>query len=123
MRRARGEAKAAADERRARAIAAAVETTFDEHLARHGGHPPTARAAVVDAVATELGLRATALGRIYRTVAAPLNAELTRHALAGSVPSAARALQTRWDSVIVARVLLIGFAVLALAAALVGSAQ
>ena len=34
----------------------------------------------------------------------------------------ARALQARWDSVIVARVLLIGFAVVALAAALVRSA-
>jgi hypothetical protein len=60
---------------------------------------------------------------VYRTVAAPVNAELTRHARAGSVPNDARALQARWDGVIVARVLLIGFAVVALAAALVRSAQ
>jgi hypothetical protein len=60
---------------------------------------------------------------IYRTVSAPVNAELTRHAQAGSVPANARALQARWDSVVVARVLLIGFAVLAIAAALVRSAS
>ena len=60
---------------------------------------------------------------IYRRVAAPVNAELIRHARAGSVPTDARALQARWDSVIVARVLLMGVAVVALAAALVRSAQ
>jgi len=52
-----------------------------------------------------------------------VNAELTRQARAHSVPTDARALQTRWDSVIVARALLMGFAVVALAAALVRSAQ
>ena len=60
---------------------------------------------------------------VYRSVAAPVNAELTRHARAGSVPPDARALQARWDSVIVARVFLNGVAVVALAAALVGSAH
>ena len=60
---------------------------------------------------------------VYRSVAAPVNAELTRQARAHSVPTDARALQTRWDSVIVARVLLMGFAVVALAAALIRSAQ
>ena len=60
---------------------------------------------------------------VYRSVAAPVNADLTRHARAGSVPSDARALQARWDSVIVARVLLMGFTVVALAAALARSAQ
>jgi hypothetical protein len=60
---------------------------------------------------------------VYRTVAGPVNAELTRHARAGSVPTEARALQARWDSVIVPRALLMGFAVVALAAALVRSAQ
>src|SRR5215813_6428283 len=43
---------------------------------------------------------------IYRRVAAPVNAELARDARAGSVPRDARALQARWESVIVARVLL-----------------
>ena len=60
---------------------------------------------------------------VYRSVAAPVNAELARQARAHSVPTDARALQARSDSVIVARVLLMGFAVVALAGALVGSAQ
>jgi hypothetical protein len=60
---------------------------------------------------------------VYRSVAAPVNAELTRHARARSVPADARALQARWDGVIVLRVFLMGFAVVALAAALVRSAQ
>ena len=54
---------------------------------------------------------------------APVNAELTRQARAGAVPANARALQARWDSVIVARVLLMGVALIALAGALVRSAQ
>jgi hypothetical protein len=60
---------------------------------------------------------------VFRSVAAPVNAELTRQARAGSLSTDARALQARWDSVIVVRVLLMGVAVLALAAALVRSAQ
>ena len=60
---------------------------------------------------------------VYRSVAAPVNAELTRNARTGSVPADARALQARWDSVIVVRVLLMGFVVIALAAALVRSSQ
>jgi hypothetical protein len=52
-----------------------------------------------------------------------VNAELTRNARAGSVPADARALQARWDSVIVLRVVLMGLAVAALAAALGKSAQ
>jgi len=60
---------------------------------------------------------------VYQRVAAPVNAELTRQARAHSVPTDARALQARWDSVIVARVLLMGFAVVAIATALVRSAQ
>lgn len=59
---------------------------------------------------------------VYRRVAAPVNAEFTRHARAGSVPTDARALQARWDSVIVVRVLLMGLALVSLAAALVRSA-
>lgn len=60
---------------------------------------------------------------VYRSVAAPVNAELTRQARAGSVPADARSLQARWDSVIVARVLLMGFAVVALTAALARTAR
>ena len=60
---------------------------------------------------------------VYRKVAAPVNAELTRHARAGSVPTDARTLQARWDSVIVARVFLMGVSIIALATALVRSAR
>lgn len=60
---------------------------------------------------------------VYRTVAAPVNAELTQQARMGSVPTDARALQARWDSVIVARVFLMGVAVVALAVAFAGSAR
>ena len=60
---------------------------------------------------------------VYRIVAAPVNAELTRHARAGSLPGDARALQARWDGVIIARVFLMGVAVIALSTALVWSAQ
>jgi hypothetical protein len=58
---------------------------------------------------------------VYRTVAAPVNAELTRHARAGTVPPNARALQARWDSVIVPRVVLMGLALVAISSALVRS--
>ena len=60
---------------------------------------------------------------VYQRIAAPVNAELTRQARAHSVPTDARALQARWDSVIVARAFFMGFAVVALAGALVRSAQ
>ena len=60
---------------------------------------------------------------VYRSVAAPVNAELTHHARAGSVPTDARSLQTRWDSVIVARVCLLAFAIVSLAVSLVRSAR
>ena len=60
---------------------------------------------------------------VYRSVAAPVNAELTRHVRSGLVPINARALQARWDGVIVLRVVLMGLAVVALAGALVRSAR
>ena len=55
---------------------------------------------------------------VYRRVSAPVNGELTRAARAGSLLAGARALQARWDSVIVARVLLIGAAMVALVVAI-----
>jgi hypothetical protein len=51
---------------------------------------------------------------IYKKVNAPINRELTAAALENRVPENARALQTRWDSVITARVVLQGIAVAAL---------
>lgn len=55
---------------------------------------------------------------IYRTVNAPINRELTQAAQENRVPPNARALQTRWDSVITLRATLQGIAVAALAATL-----
>lgn len=55
---------------------------------------------------------------IYKHVNAPINRALTAAAQAGRVPADARALQTRWDSVIVARAVLQGIAVAALCAVL-----
>jgi len=52
-----------------------------------------------------------------------VNAELTRHVRSGLVPVNARTLQSRWDSVIVLRVVLMGLALVALAGALVRSAR
>ncbi len=51
---------------------------------------------------------------IYKVVAAPINKRLTEAAFAGEVPADARALQARWDSVVVLRVVLQGVAVAAL---------
>lgn len=55
---------------------------------------------------------------IYRTVNAPINRELTKAAQENRVPTNARALQTRWDSVITTRAVLQGVAVAALTATL-----
>jgi hypothetical protein len=55
---------------------------------------------------------------LYHTVNAPINRELTAAAQEGRVPANARALQTRWDSVITARAVLQGIAVAALCAVL-----
>ena len=60
---------------------------------------------------------------VYRRFAAPVNAELTRHARAGSVPTDARTLQARWDSVLVARVFLMGLALVAIVTAFSQSAR
>lgn len=55
---------------------------------------------------------------IYLRVNAPINRELTAAAQENRVPENARALQTRWDSVITARAGLQGIAVAALCAVL-----
>jgi hypothetical protein len=51
---------------------------------------------------------------IYRQVNVPVNRALTAAARAGRVPQDARALQARWDSVIMSRAVLQGIAVAAL---------
>ncbi len=55
---------------------------------------------------------------IYRQVNAPVNRALTAAAREGRVPQDARALQARWDSVIMPRAVLQGVAVAALCAVL-----
>jgi hypothetical protein len=55
---------------------------------------------------------------IYMRVNAPVNRALTTAAQEGRVPQDARALQTRWDSVITSRAVLQGIAVAALCAVL-----
>jgi hypothetical protein len=51
---------------------------------------------------------------VYNRVSKPVNTALTAAALAGQVPGDARQLQTRWDSVIDARVVLQSLALVAL---------
>src|ERR1700689_2603546 len=50
---------------------------------------------------------------IYLRISAPVNRALTAAARAGEVPTDARSLQRRWDSVITARAILQGAAALA----------
>ncbi|GFG55779.1 DUF1772 domain-containing protein [Mycolicibacterium agri] len=56
---------------------------------------------------------------LYARVSAPINRQLTAAADAGRTPSNGRALQAKWDSIIVARAVLQGLAVFALCMALV----
>src|ERR1700728_4593300 len=55
---------------------------------------------------------------IYLRISAPVNRALTAAARAGQVPTDARSLQRRWDSVIAARAILQGAAVIALCVAI-----
>jgi hypothetical protein len=54
--------------------------------------------------------------RLYLHVAAPVNRALTAAAIAGVTPANSRTLQSRWDSVITPRALLMAIAVAGLAA-------
>ena len=74
------------------------------------GSPASATAAGIALIAmlTWLGL--------YLRVAAPINQALTAAAVAHVTPGNARALQSRWDSIITARALLMAAAVAGLAA-------
>jgi hypothetical protein len=74
--------------------------------------------AVLDPVGQSTGGdRVPSLG-LGQKVNAPINRELTAAAQEDRVPENARALQTRWDSVIIARAALQGIAVAALCAVL-----
>ncbi|WP_216648863.1 DUF1772 domain-containing protein [Agromyces agglutinans] len=56
---------------------------------------------------------------LFARISAPINKTLTAAALSDEVPSDARALQARWESIIVLRAVLIGLAVLLLCVTLV----
>jgi hypothetical protein len=87
-------------------------------------HPPAAAATAAAAVsgspasATAAGIALIAtliwLG-LYLRVAAPINQALTAAAIAHVTPGNARALQSRWDSIITTRALLMAAAVAGLA--------
>jgi len=81
-------------------------------VAAASGHWESAAAGALAAVALIIFLV------IYSRVSKPVNAALTAAALADRVPDDARQLQTRWDSVINARVALQTLALAALCVAL-----
>jgi hypothetical protein len=76
------------------------------------GHAVPAAAAAVAVAAQVVWLV------IYLRISAPVNRALTAAAGAGEVPADARSLQRRWDSVITARAVLQGAAVIALCVAI-----
>ena len=76
------------------------------------GHAVAATAAAVAVAAQVVWLV------IYLRISAPVNRALTAAAGAGEVPADARSLQRRWDSVITARAILQGAAVIALCVAI-----
>ncbi|WP_433682261.1 DUF1772 domain-containing protein [Nocardia sp. CA-119907] len=90
-------------------VVTAVAATL---LAAIGGHVPAAIAAGIAVIAL-----VTWLG-IYVRVAKPVNTQQTAAAQSGVIPSNARALQEKWNSVINGRVALQFIAVAALCAAI-----
>jgi hypothetical protein len=94
-------------------ILSIVATVLTAAASAVSAHWPATAAAAVASVALVIWLT------IYKTVNAPINRELTRAAHEGRVPENARALQTRWDSVIYLRAALQGIAVAALCVVLV----
>ena len=56
---------------------------------------------------------------LYARIAAPINRALTAAAVAGTVPADTRAIQERWDSIIVVRTVLQGVALLGLVVAVI----
>ncbi len=82
---------------------AAVAVAAGPSMARHLG-------------LTALAAQAGFLG-LYTTLSAPINKRLTTAAQRGQAPDDARALQRRWDRVVLARVALLAIALGCLAAA------
>ena len=123
-------ALASVDDRALVAVSGSVHRYGDRRMPAAGvlGGIAAAATAVLAAVAGHWA-QATAAGialvlllvwiGLYARVSAPINRQLTAAADAGETPSNGRALQGKWDSIIGARALLQGFAVLALCIALV----
>ena len=86
-------------------LAAAAATS----AAAVSGSPASATAAGIALIATLIWLG------LYLRVAAPINQALTAAAIAHVTPGNARALQSRWDSIIATRALLMAAAVAGLA--------
>ena len=86
-------------------LAAATATA----AATISGSAASATAAGIALIATLIWLG------LYRRVAAPINQALTAAAIAHVTPGNARALQSRWDSIITTRALLMATAVAGLA--------
>jgi len=86
-------------------LAAATATA----AATISGSAASATAAGIALIATLIWLG------LYRRVAAPINQALTTAAIAHVTPGNARALQSRWDSIITTRALLMAAAVAGLA--------
>ncbi|SEH88220.1 protein of unknown function [Mycolicibacterium rutilum] len=93
-------------------LIAAVATAV---AAAVGGRWVSAAAAALAAVAL-IGFLV-----VYTRISKPVNTVLTAAAVADEVPADARGLQTRWESVIDARVVLQGLALLGLCVALVAA--
>jgi hypothetical protein len=93
-------------------ILSVVTTILAGGASALSGRWPAAAAALVATAALVAWLA------IYQRVNAPVNRVLTAAAQEGRVPQDARALQTRWDSVITWRAVLQGIAVAALCAVL-----
>jgi len=74
--------------------------------------PSTGRYLGLAALAAQVGFL-----RLYTTLSAPINKRLTAAAREGQTPDDARALQRRWDRVVLARVTLLAVALGCLAAA------
>ena len=102
-----------------------LHETADARMPVVGATGMIATAAVAVAAGPSIGRRLglTALAAqvgflgLYMTLSAPINQRLTTAAQRGQIPDDARALQHRWDRVVLARVALLAIALGCLAAA------
>jgi len=91
-------------------ILGTILTAATAGLSLFWGTPLTGAMAVVALVALLVWLT------LFARISAPINKVLTAAALADEVPSNARALQARWESIIPLRAVLLGLSILLLCA-------